>query len=66
MLNFCADARVSSMVTQLSTKNEALLSMARETMKKLELHYQEHQQLNSLHQECLDFVARTKEKVFMH
>lgn len=37
--------------------------MAKETMRKLELHYQEHQQLNSLYQECLDFVARTKEKV---
>lgn len=53
------------MVTQMSTKYNALLSMAKETMRKLELHYQEHQQLNSLHQECLDFVARTKEKVNM-
>lgn len=47
----------------MSTKYNALLSMAKETMRKLELHYQEHQQLNSLYQECLDFVARTKEKV---
>lgn len=63
LLDICADARVSSMVTQMSTKYNALLSIAKETMRKLELYYQEHQQLNSLYQECLDFVARTKEKV---
>lgn len=47
----------------MSTKYNALLSLAQQTMKQLELHYQEHQQLNSLYQECLDFLARTKEKV---
>jgi hypothetical protein len=45
------------------TKYNAVLLLAKETIRKLKLHYEEHQQLNSLHQECLDFVAQAKEKV---
>ncbi len=57
------DAEVLGTVAIMSTKYNTILTMAKETMRKLELHYQEHQQLNSLCQECSDIVFRTKEKV---
>lgn len=63
LLQTCADTRISNAVTQMSTKYNAILSLAKEIMRRLELHYQEHQQHNALYQECVDWVERTKEKL---
>lgn len=40
LLETCSDTRVSNGITQLTTKYNALLSLAKEVMKRLELHYQ--------------------------
>jgi len=37
--------------------------MAKEVMRRLELHYQEHQQLSTLTQESQDWLERTRDKV---
>jgi len=63
LLETCADTRVSNAVTQMSTKFSALLSLAKEVIRRLELHYQEHQQHNALYQECQDWIDRTREKL---
>ncbi|XP_063222936.1 muscle-specific protein 300 kDa isoform X4 [Bacillus rossius redtenbacheri] len=63
LLETCADTRISNAVTQLTTKYNALLSLAKEIMRRLELHYQEHQQHNALYQECQDWVDRTEDKL---
>lgn len=42
LLETCSDTRVSNGITQLTTKYNALLSLAKEVMKRLELHYQVH------------------------
>ena len=63
LLETCADTRISNAVTQMSTKYNALLSLAKEIMRRLELHYQEHQQHNTLYQECQDWVYRTRDKL---
>jgi nesprin-1 len=63
LLETCADTRISNALTQMTTKYNALLSLAKEIMRRLELHYQEHQQHNSLYQECQQWVEKTREKV---
>ncbi|XP_071454288.1 muscle-specific protein 300 kDa-like [Hetaerina americana] len=63
LLETCADTRISNAITQMTTKYNALLSLAKEIMKRLELHYQEHQQHNTLYQECQDWLDRTREKL---
>lgn len=63
LLETCADTRISNGVTQLTTKYNALLSLAKEIMRRLELHYQEHQQHNTLYGECQDWVERTHDKL---
>ncbi|XP_058454305.1 muscle-specific protein 300 kDa isoform X8 [Malaya genurostris] len=63
LLEICADTRVSNGVTQLTTKYNVLLSIAKETMRRLELHYQEHQQHNTLYGECQDWLDRLREKL---
>ncbi|CAH1403532.1 unnamed protein product [Nezara viridula] len=63
LLETCSDTRVSNALMQLTTKYNALLSLAKEVMRRLELHYQEHQQHNSLYQECQQWIEKTKEKV---
>ncbi|XP_068085330.1 muscle-specific protein 300 kDa [Anabrus simplex] len=63
LLETCADTRISNAVTQMTTKYNALLSLAKEIMRRLELHYQEHQQHNTLYQECQDWVDRTRDKL---
>jgi nesprin-1 len=40
LLETCADTRISNAVTQMTTKYNALLSLAKEIMRRLELHYQ--------------------------
>lgn len=63
LLETCADSRISNAVTQLATKYNAILSLAKEVMRRLELHYQEHQQHTSLYQECQDWIARTRDRL---
>lgn len=63
LLEICSDTRISNAVTQLTTKYNALLSLAKEIMRRLELHYQEHQQHNSLYEECQDWLERTRDKL---
>lgn len=63
LLETCADTRVSNAVTQLTTKYNALLSLAKEIMRRLELHYQEHQQHHTLYEECQSWIEKTREKL---
>lgn len=64
LLDICADTRISNIVTQLTTKYNAILSMAKEVMKRLEIQYQEHQQHNALMQElCDDWLDKIREKL---
>ncbi|XP_065079035.1 muscle-specific protein 300 kDa-like [Ochlerotatus camptorhynchus] len=63
LLEICADTRVSNGVTQLTTKYNVLLSIAKETMRRLEQHYQEHQQHNTLYGECQDWLDRLRERL---
>lgn len=63
LLETCADTRISNAVTQLTTKYNALLSLAKEIMRRLELHYQEHQQHHTLYEECQYWVEKTREKL---
>ncbi|XP_012253400.2 muscle-specific protein 300 kDa isoform X14 [Athalia rosae] len=63
LLETCSDTRISNAITQLTTKYNALLSLAKEIMRRLELHYQEHQQHNTLYQECEDWIERTRDKL---
>lgn len=63
LLETCADTRVSNAVTQLTTKYNALLSLAKEVMRRLELHYQEHQQHHTLYEECQSWIEKTREKL---
>lgn len=63
LLETCADTRISNAITQLSTKYNAILSLAKEVMRRLELHYQEHQQHSTLYQECQDWIDRTRDKL---
>ncbi|KAK9890574.1 hypothetical protein WA026_011944 [Henosepilachna vigintioctopunctata] len=63
LLETCSDTRISNGVTQLATKYGTVLALAKEIMRRLELHYQEHQQHSTLCQECQDWLDRTKEKL---
>lgn len=63
LLETCADTRISNAVTQMTTKYNALLSLAKEIMRRLELHYQEHQQHYTLYQECQDWLDRPRDKL---
>uniref|UniRef100_A0A8D8Q2T6 Nesprin-1 n=1 Tax=Cacopsylla melanoneura TaxID=428564 RepID=A0A8D8Q2T6_9HEMI len=63
LLETCADTRVSNAITQMATKYNTLLSIAKEIMRRLEMHYQEHQQHSALYQECQDWVDKTREKL---
>lgn len=63
LLEICSDARVSNPVTQLTTKYNALLSLAKEIMRRLELYYQEHHQHYTLYEECQHWIEKTREKL---
>jgi nesprin-1 len=54
LLENCADSRVSNAITQVTTKYQALLSLAKEAVRRLEVHFQEHHQFNIL---CNDFTS---------
>uniref|UniRef100_A0A1B0C1F9 KASH domain-containing protein n=1 Tax=Glossina palpalis gambiensis TaxID=67801 RepID=A0A1B0C1F9_9MUSC len=63
LLETCSDTRISNAVMQLTTKYNALLTLAKEVMRRLEMHYQEHQQHNTLYQECQSWIEQTREKL---
>ena len=63
LLETCADSRVSNAVTSVTTKYNALLSLSKEIMRRLEVHFQEHQQHYALYLECQDWIERTREKL---
>lgn len=63
LLETCADTRVSNGITQLTTKYNAIISIAKEVMRRLELHYQEHQQHQSLYSECQDWIEDIRLKL---
>lgn len=63
LLETCADSRVSNAVTQLTTKYNTLLSLAKEVMRRLEMHFQEHQQHIQLYSECNDWIETTRKKL---
>ena len=63
LLETCADSRVSNAVTSVTTKYNALLSLAKEVMRRLEVQFQEHQQHTALYHECQDWIEKTREKV---
>ncbi|XP_050523464.1 muscle-specific protein 300 kDa-like isoform X2 [Daktulosphaira vitifoliae] len=64
LLGTCSDTRLSNSITQMTTKYDTLISLAKEVMRQLEQHYQEHQQQNSLYQESLDWIERIRDKVW--
>jgi nesprin-1 len=64
LLDICSDTRISNVVTQLTTKYNAILSISKEIMKRLEVQYQEHQQHNALMQElCDEWLEKVQEKL---
>ncbi|KAG1668684.1 Nesprin-1 [Nymphon striatum] len=63
LLDTCSDSRISNAVTTLTTKYNALLSLSKEVMRRLEQHYQEHQQEQSLLSELCTWIEETKEKL---
>ncbi|CAG0924860.1 unnamed protein product, partial [Notodromas monacha] len=63
LLETCADSRISNAVTQLTTKYNTLLSMAKEVMRRLEMHYQEHQQHQAMFSECEEWLEAAQDKL---
>lgn len=63
LLETCSNALVSNGITQLTTKYNAILSMSKDVIRRLELHYQEHQQHQSLYGECQDWIEDIKSKL---
>ena len=63
LLENCADSRVSNAITQLSTKYQALLSLAKEVVRGLEVHFQEHHQHAALSKEFRSWMEQTRESL---
>ncbi len=63
LLQTCADSRVSNAITQITTKYQALISLSKDVMRRLEMFFQEHHQHNALLQDCQSFVDATREKL---
>ena len=60
LLEICADSRVSNAITQLTTKYQALISLAKDVIRRLEIYFQEHYQHHSLIQDCQLFIDKTR------
>lgn len=60
LLEICADSRVSNAITQLTTKYQTLISLAKDVIRRLEIYFQEHHQHNSLIQDCRAFIDKTR------
>lgn len=63
LLETCSDTRISNAIMQLTTKYNTLLTLAKEVMRRLEMHYQEHQQHHTLYEECQSWIESTREKL---
>ena len=61
LLENCADSRVSNAVTQLTTKYQALMSLAKEVVRRLEVQYQEHNQQDTLANDFKTWIGKTRE-----
>lgn len=57
LLETCADTRISNGITQITTKYNALLSLAKEVMKRLELHYQVRKRMLILIEKNINYCA---------
>ena len=60
LLEICADSRVSNAITQLTTKYQALISLAKDVIRRLEIYFQEHHQHNALINDCQAFIDKTR------
>ena len=63
LLENCADSRVSNAVTQLTTKYQALLSLAKEVVRRLETQYQEHNQQDTLANDFKGWIKNTRDQL---
>ena len=63
LLETCADSRVSNSVTQISTKFNAVLSLAKLELKKLECEYQEYEQYELNSSECREWIEKIRNKL---
>ena len=66
LLENCADSRVSNAVTQLTTKYQALLSLAKEVVRRLEIQYQEHNQQDALANDFKSWINSTRSTLNTH
>ena len=59
LLENCADSRVSNTITQLTTKYQALQSLSKEVLKRLEVQSQEHGQFDTLSTDFNTWIEKT-------
>uniref|UniRef100_T1JGP1 Calponin-homology (CH) domain-containing protein n=1 Tax=Strigamia maritima TaxID=126957 RepID=T1JGP1_STRMM len=63
LLETCSDSRISNAITQITSKYNALLSLAKEVMRRLEQYFQEHQQQQCIFTECVEWIDKTRERL---
>ena len=63
LLETCSDSKISNSVTQVTSKYHALISMAKDVMRRLEMQYQEHYQHATVYQDCVNFLEVCKQKL---
>ena len=63
LIENCADSRVSSAITQLSTKYQALISLGKEVVRGLEVNYQEHHQHAVLSKEFRSWIDQMRDSL---
>ncbi|XP_067130355.1 LOW QUALITY PROTEIN: muscle-specific protein 300 kDa-like [Centruroides vittatus] len=63
LLETYSDSSISNAFTQLSARYNALLSVAKETMHRLEQHFQEHQQQQCMLGECVKIIESSRERL---
>ena len=59
LLENCADSRVSNTITQLTTKYQALQSLAKEVLRRVEVQSQEHGQFDILSNDFNSWIEKT-------
>ncbi|XP_043244080.1 nesprin-1-like [Amphibalanus amphitrite] len=63
LLDNCADSRIANSVTQLTTKYNALQSLAKDVFRRLEVAHLEHKQHSALCHEIDEWMEKTREKL---
>jgi nesprin-1 len=63
LLETCADSRVSNGITQITAKYQALILLAKDVMRRLEIIFQEHHQHESIFADTHTFIEKTREKL---